>query len=209
MTARRGGGSGAGSGAGSGSGSRSSDLVVFLGPSLPAAEARAIAPCTVLPPARQGDVWRALSRRPRAIALVDGLFEQVPSVWHREILDALAAGVRVLGGASMGALRAAELAPFGMAGVGTIARWVAEGRVDDDAVALLHAGPEHGWAPFTVPLVNVLCAAERARAAGVLGVREARALEAAARGLFYQDRTWPALLAALGRRWGPAGPRKC
>ncbi len=149
-------------------------------------------------------MWRALALRPRAIALVDGLFEQVPSVWHRELLDALGAGVRVLGGASMGALRAAELAPFGMTGVGTIARWVAEGRVDDDAVALLHAGPEHGWAPFTVPLVNVLHAAARARAAGVLSAREARALEAAALRLFYQDRTWPALLSALGRRWTAA-----
>jgi hypothetical protein len=53
---------------------RPSDLVVFLGPSLPAAQARKVARCQVLPPARQGDVWRALALRPRAIALVDGVF---------------------------------------------------------------------------------------------------------------------------------------
>src|SRR5205823_8696241 len=71
-------------------------LVAFLGPSLPAAEARG----TVLPPARKGDVWRALVRyRPAAIALIDGVFESEPSVWHHEILDALDAGVRVFGGA--------------------------------------------------------------------------------------------------------------
>lgn len=146
-------------------------------------------------------MWRALRRRPAAIALVDGLFEHVPSVWHREILDALDAGVAVFGGASMGALRAVELEPFGMVGVGTIARWVRQGLADDDAVALVHAGPEHGWRPFTVPLVNVRCAAERARAAGALSAREAAALVRAGAGVFYQDRTWPRLLEALGRRW--------
>jgi hypothetical protein len=182
---------------------RRGDLVVFLGPSLPAAEARSLAPCAVLPPARQGDVRRALRRRPRAIALVDGLFEQVPSVWHREILEALGAGVAVYGGASMGALRAAELAPFGMIGVGTIARWYREGLDDDSAVALLHAGPEDGWRPLSVPLVNVRGAAERARAAGALRPREARALVEAAGRIFYQDRTWPRVLAGLGRRWSP------
>ena len=65
-------------------------LVAFLGPSLTAAAARAAAPGVhVLPPARQGDVWRALALRPRAIALIDGVFESEPSVWHRELLGAL------------------------------------------------------------------------------------------------------------------------
>src|SRR5439155_146610 len=64
-------------------------VIVFLGPSLAASEARAIAPCKVWPPARQGDIWRALDKRPRAIALIDGVFESQPSVWHHEILDAL------------------------------------------------------------------------------------------------------------------------
>ncbi|MBI5067175.1 MAG: TfuA domain-containing protein [Deltaproteobacteria bacterium] len=186
---------------------RPSDLVVFLGPSLPAAAARRLAPCTVLPPARQGDVWRALARRPRprAIALVDGLFEQVPSVWHRELLGALDAGVAVFGGGSMGAIRAAELAPYGMVGVGTIARWYREGLDDDAAVALLHAGAEHGFRPFTVPLVNAWHAADRARARGVVTRSESDSIRAAAGGLPYPDRTWPAILRAAGRSLGPAG----
>ncbi len=186
------------------------DLVVFLGPSLPAAAARALAPCTVLPPARQGDVWRALARRrrPRAIALVDGLFEQVPSVWHRELLDALDQGVAVFGGASMGAIRAAELGPFGMVGVGAIAACYRDGLEDDAAVALLHAGPEHGFRPFTVPLVNAWHAADQARAAGVITRREREALRAAAGSLPYPDRTWPAILRATGRALGPAARRR-
>lgn len=185
---------------------KAADLVVFLGPSLPAAEARALARCTVLAPARQGDVWRALARRPRprAIALVDGLFEQVPSVWHRELLEALDLGVALFGGASMGAIRAAELRPFGMVGVGTIARWYREGLEDDAAVALLHAGPEHGFRAFTVPLVNAWHAIERAAARGALSRREARVLRAAAEALPYPDRTWPAILRRAGRLLSPA-----
>jgi len=170
-------------------------LIAFLGPSLPAAEAG----CTVLPPAKQGDVWRALTRfRPDAIALIDGVFESSPSVWHHEILDALDAGVLVYGGASMGALRAAELHARGMRGAGRIFEWYRDGRITDDSeVALLHADAEHGFRPLTVPLVNVRWAAERAERAGVLRPAEARALVAASARIFYQERSWPLVLEAL------------
>ncbi len=175
------------------------ELVVFLGPSLPVAEAIQIAPATFLPPARQGDLWRALSRRPVAIALIDGVFESQPSVWHREILAAQEAGVTVFGGSSMGALRAAELWTRGMIGVGRIFRDYRDGVLEgDDEVALLHAGPEHGHRAFTVPLVNVRYAAEQAREAGVLTRRQERRVVDAACGLFYQHRTWPDLLDVAG-----------
>jgi hypothetical protein len=83
---------------------------VFIGPTLAAEEARAIWPDAVyMPPVRQGDVYRVVTRlRPDAIGIVDGYFAHVPSVWHKEILYALAEGVPVYGSASMGALRAAE-----------------------------------------------------------------------------------------------------
>jgi hypothetical protein len=181
---------------------RADELVVFLGPSLPAQEARRLARCTVLPPARQGDVWRALSLRPRAIALVDGVFEAQPSVWHHELLAALEAGVAVFGGASMGALRAVELAPHGMVGVGRIFGWYRDGVVEDDSeVALLHADSEHGWRPLTVPLVNVRHVAERAREARVLSRASAQALVEAAGGLFYQERTWARVLERVRPGW--------
>ncbi|MGZ3459400.1 MAG: TfuA-like protein [Archangium sp.] len=185
--------------------SRPDDLVVFLGPSLPEEEALALAPCRVLPPARPGDVWRALSLRPRAIALVDGVFEAQPSVWHHELLAALDAGVAVFGGGSMGALRAAELTGHGMVGVGLIFEAYHRGElVDDSEVALLHADAEHGFRPLTVPLVNVRHAARLARRARVLAPREAQALVEAAGALFYQDRTWPRVLAAVAEAWRPA-----
>ncbi|GHG97558.1 TfuA-like protein [Comamonas sp. JC664] len=181
---------------------RADNLVVFLGPSLPAAEAQRLTPCTVLPPARQGDVWRALALRPKAIVLVDGVFEAQPSVWHHELLAALEAGVAVFGGGSMGALRAAELAPHGVVGVGRIFEWYRDNTVVDDAeVALLHADAEHGFRPLTVPLVNVRHAAELATAAGVLKRAAAQALVDAARSVFYQERTWSSVLEAVAPHW--------
>jgi len=176
---------------------RPGDVAVFLGPSLPAAEARRLGPCRLLPPAQAGDVLALLPERPLAIALVDGLFDAVPSVWHPELLAALDAGVAVFGGASMGALRAAELWREGVVGVGSVFAAYRDGLLDDDAeVALLHAGPEHGYRPFTVPLVTARAALDAARARRVLTPRDAARLLDAARALHYQERTWPAVLAA-------------
>jgi hypothetical protein len=141
-----------------------------------------------------------LALRPRAIALIDGVFESTPSVWHREIIAALEAGVAVFGAASMGALRAAELRSYGMVGIGRIYDWAKRGLIDDAAVALLHAGKEHGHRPLSLPLVDVLAAAEKARRAKALTPGEARALTAAAAGIFYQERSWPRVLEAVG--WG-------
>ena len=170
-------------------------IVAFLGPSLPAAEAQG---ATVLPPARQGDVWRALRLNPRAIALIDGVFESQPSVWHHEILDALDAGVAVFGGASMGALRAAELHTRGMIGVGRIFRWYRDGEIEDDSeVALLHGAAEHGFRPLTVPQVNVRWAAQEAVRAGVLQKAAALALVERSARIFYQERSWPLVLQGL------------
>jgi hypothetical protein len=165
--------------------------VVFLGPSLPADEARSLARCTVLPPAKAGDVFAILPRRPLAIALVDGVFEGAPSVWHHELLAALDAGVAVYGGASMGALRAAELWPLGVVGVGTVFGWYRDGAVnDDDEVALYHAPPEHGSRPFSVPLVDVRWAIVLAARQDLLHPPAARAILTAAQALHFGDRTW-------------------
>ncbi|HZH02957.1 MAG TPA: TfuA-like protein, partial [Myxococcaceae bacterium] len=177
--------------------------MVFLGPSLPAVEARSLTSGLLLPPARQGDVWRALALRPRVLVLIDGVFELQPSVWHRELLSALDAGVAVFGASSMGALRAAELDARGMIGIGTIYRGYAERRwVDDADVALLHAGEDDGYRPLTVPLVSVRHVAELAHRHRILTGGEARRLVETAGAMFYQERRWPAVLREMQRVWG-------
>lgn len=171
---------------------RASDLVIFVGPSLAPAEVRRLAPkAWVLPPARQGDVFRILPRRPRVIALIDGVFEAQPSVWHRELLAAIDSGVAVFGASSMGALRAAELAEYGVVGLGGIFEDYRSGRrIDDSDVALLHAGAEHGWRGMTVPLVTVEAVLHAAQKAGVLPLKQMGSLGRAARKLHYTQRTW-------------------
>jgi hypothetical protein len=131
-------------------------VYVFLGPTLPLREARRHLKAEYLPPVAQGDVLRLLDRQPAIIAIIDGYFEMVPSVVHKEILLALESGVHVLGASSMGALRAAELDAFGMKGVGQIYRWYASGRLeDDDEVAVVHGPAEHGYREMSDAMVNV------------------------------------------------------
>ena len=90
---------------------------MFVGPTLAADEVRARCPTRIVrPPAggRRHPRARARARGSARIAIIDGYFERMAAVWHKEILLALERGIAVWGAASMGALRAAELAPFGM-----------------------------------------------------------------------------------------------
>jgi hypothetical protein len=152
---------------------------VFVGPTLARDEAARLLPdATLLPPARQGDVMRAIrDHRPSAVGLIDGAFLDVPAVWHREILWALNQGIPVLGAASMGALRAAELHSFGMTGVGRIFEAYRDGHLegwddafeDDDEVAVIHAPTEAGGFPLSDAMVDLRDTLARAEAAGIIG----------------------------------------
>ncbi len=147
------------------------EVVVFAGPCLPRepdAEWRALlARVDLRPPAQRGDVLQAMTARPSTIVILDGYYFSVPAVTHKELLYALTAGIRVIGAASMGALRAVELGPQGMIGVGRVFEWFRDGLLDgDDEVAILHAPEEYGYAAATVALVEVRAALERMTATG-------------------------------------------
>ena len=168
---------------------------VFLGPTLALCEARAELDAVFLPPASQGDVYRVARKRPRSIGIVDGFFECVPAVWHKEILWAMAAGIHVFGSASMGALRAAELEPFGMEGVGRIFEAYRDGVLeDDDEVAVAHAPAERGYHPTSVAMADIRSSLSAAEKNGVIGSVTRRRLEGIAKGLFYPDRSWERIL---------------
>ena len=182
-------------------------VVVFLGPTLSNDEARDVLDAEYRPPAAHGDVFRAALRRPRAIGLVDGVFERVPAVWHKEVLFALSEGVRVYGAASMGALRAAELDAFGMRGVGDVYRAYADGVLeDDDEVAVLHGPAELGYPAVTEAMVNIRATLAAAVDAGVIATESAGRLTATAKALFYKDRTWAAIRSRAHRAGLEAAP---
>jgi hypothetical protein len=172
-------------------------VVIFRGPTISAAEVAAVLPrARCLPPAGQGDLHRAVRDGARVVALVDGTFERGPAVWHKEILHALHSGVAVCGAASMGALRGAECARFGMRAVGQIAAWYADGTLtDDDEVAVSHLDAEHDWRCTSEALVNVRATVAAAVAAGVVPASSAGPMIALAKRVFYAERSWPRLLA--------------
>ena len=176
-------------------------VILFLGPTLPKGEATSVIDATVRGPAAHGDLLAAAREGPAAIGLVDGTFERVPAVWHKEILWAMSRGVAVYGAASMGALRAAELAPFGMIGVGAIFEAFRDGVLEaDDEVAVRHAPAEHGYRPASEALVDIRATLGAAGAAGVVGTEVATTLIGIAKELHYPDRIYPRLLSAARDR---------
>ncbi|MFD9590671.1 TfuA-like protein [Streptomyces sp. NPDC059980] len=165
---------------------------VFSGPTVPAARVREILPAAVThPPVRHGDLMRLDAGPGDTVLIVDGLWHQSAPVRHKEILALLARGVAVVGAASMGALRAAELAPYGMVGVGRIFEDYRSGVLDaDDEVAVLHTDDGR---PLSEALVNLRAALTRAAADGQLHTTEAEYLVGLARSLPYTARSWTAL----------------
>lgn len=170
-------------------------VTVFLGPTLSVKEARRVLPASYRPPVAQGDVLRAVEAGARAIAIIDGYFENVPAVWHKEILWAMSSGVHVFGAASMGALRAAELSEFGMVGVGAIFESYRSGAIDaDDEVAVAHGCFEAQYKVISEAMVNVRATLQAAVAAKVLSPDSGNAVQRIAQRVFYADRSYPLLL---------------
>ncbi len=171
------------------------NILVFSGPSLPLSEARQEIDAVFLPPVSEGDIYRATFERPDAIGIIDGYFENVPAVWHKEILYALQQGIHVFGSASMGALRAAELEPFGMEGVGAVFEAYRDGRLeDDDEVAVIHGPAEFGYLPLSEAMVNIRRTLSDAFDAGVISQASHEALETIAKNLPYRERAYATIL---------------
>ncbi|HVI91831.1 MAG TPA: TfuA-like protein [Dongiaceae bacterium] len=197
-------------------------VCVFLGPSLGRAAARDTLDALYLPPAGHGDIYRAtlLRPKPRVIGLVDGFFRHQPAVRHKEILWAMSEGIHVFGAASIGALRAVELADFGMTGIGRVFDDFQAGVLeDDDEVAVDHGPAELGYPPLNEAMVDIRATLDRAHEQGIIEAPCAAALTAIAKRQLYARRGYPALLdaaAAQGiapadlvglRAWLPAGRR--
>ena len=182
--------------------------LVFVGPTLAADEVvRRLPGAEVRPPVSVGDVLALLSRRGvKRLAIIDGYFERMAAVWHKELLLAIERGLEVWGAASMGALRAAELAPFGMRGTGAIYQAYVRGAlgkpgpirsglpplVADDEVAVAHLPAEAGYRAVSDALVNLRAGLA---AAPFLTQRTRDRLIELARGRFYRERSWTQLIA--------------
>lgn len=172
--------------------------IVYLGPSLPSVTAADVLAADYRPPVKRGDLP---IRYDGTIVIIDGEFHQSLSVSPKEILRLLDGGTRVVGAASMGALRAVELARYGMEGLGWVFDAYRSCQVEaDDEVAVSYSAED--LTCLTVPLVNVRGWLDDLTARGDIDAWTAGRLLGRAKQLFYADRTqarlwdaWSALIA--------------
>lgn len=170
-------------------------IAVFLGPSLERGNAYRILAANYYPPARLGDIYRLIGSGVRTIVLIDGIFHSAAAIWQREILEALDNHIMVVGAASMGALRAAELYPFGMIGHGVIFQWYCDAVITgDDEVALLHADESLMFQCLSEPLVNIRSTLLEAVNQHILSKQQCRELTEFAKKMYYGDRSYAALV---------------
>jgi hypothetical protein len=168
-------------------------IVVYLGPSLSPEKARAILDADYRPPIKRGDLKKALKDGASIVGIIDGAFYTRSPVGHKEILAALKKGAVVVGGSSMGALRASEMDTFGMVGVGRIYECYKTGQlVADDEVAVTY-NPVTGE-QMSEPLVNVRYQLKAAERDGVITKEERAALLSMTAGMHYPERVYPNIL---------------
>jgi hypothetical protein len=182
-------------------------IVVYLGPTMSWSSAREILPDAVyLPPAAQSDIISVIDElSPSGIVLIDGVFTQQLSVWHKEILYALERGVAVYGSSSMGALRVAETAAYGARGFGKVYQAFTSGELtDDDEVAVMHAGAEWEFRALSDAMVNIRRTLRRAVEHGVVTEDQHDVLVNLAKVRFYPERSYATLLSDAREQGFPA-----
>lgn len=169
------------------------DVIIYLGPSLPAAEAEKILSAEYRPPVRRIDLLEVIQRKPKVVGIIDGVFFEDAAVGHREVMEVIKRGIIVVGASSMGALRAAELEPFGMIGIGEVFRMYRDGAVESDDEVALMCDPTTNMA-FSEALVNIRVTVRHGVDTGFITSDEAETIIETGKALWYPDRSWPRIL---------------
>lgn len=133
---------------------RSLRPIVFAGTSISHEDAKKILDVTYSRPVYRCDIQKAVRKGYNVIGIIDGIFFDKTAVAHREIIKALKNGVIVVGGCSMGALRASELDTYGMIGVGQIYEWYRDGVIEADDEVAVATNPDT-FEPVSNPMVNI------------------------------------------------------
>lgn len=169
-------------------------IVIYTGTSISWHDSKKLLKADYRPPVKRNDINILLDKEnPDIIGIIDGIFFDRAAVAHREIIRALKAGIIVVGGSSMGALRASELDSYGMIGIGQIYEWYRDGVIESDDEVAVTFHPET-LAPVAVPLVNIRTTLDRAVKEGMVDSQEGSKLLEEARSLYYPDRTYQAMV---------------
>ena len=180
---------------------------VFAGPSIARNKILNIIPLARLHrPIEHGAMFAINPAPGDVVAIIDGVFYLDAAVRHKEILWGAAAGAHVVGGGSMGALRAAELHGHGMTGVGRVFDLYRSGEIDgDDEVAVSHTTEEDGYRSLSIALVALREAVLEAIDADGLPEEAGRVLVAKIRAAHFPERTL-CLVRETAKRLGVAEP---
>ncbi|AKB58723.1 TfuA-related McrA-glycine thioamidation protein [Methanosarcina barkeri] len=163
--------------------------VIFTGNSISHEDARKILGANYQPPVRRFQLEKFVQEGYKIIGIIDGIFFDRAAVGHREILSALDSGVKVVGGASMGALRASELDTHGMIGVGKVYEWYRDGVIESDDEVAVSTNPDT-FEPISVPLVNIRETLKAALTSGLVSEEEHDSLLKLAIDTYYPDRSY-------------------
>ena len=169
------------------------NIIVFIGPSLLPVEAKKILKADYRPPVARGDIYNALKGDPDIIAIIDGVFHKKPAVSHKEILEALKSNVVVVGGASMGALRASELDDFGMIGIGQVYKDYRMGIIESDDDVAVVIDPET-LEQLSEALINMKYTFMTAKDQNIIDEEDYNILIKTAKSIYYPKRTYNRVL---------------
>jgi len=150
---------------------------------------------TAYPPARRGSMIGAVSAGYHRIGIVDGSIDETDQLTATEIVEALRARpIELFGGASMGAIHAAELGAAGMHGLGHVFRLFRRRAVQDrDEVYVLHAPREFRYRCLTIPLINIRFTLRRLRRNGWLDSTQEGAIARFMKEVPWFERDWESL----------------
>lgn len=164
-------------------------IIIFTGPSINPDEARKILKADYKPPAGRGDVLIALKDNPHVIGIIDGVFHQRPAVSHKEILNAMERSVKVVGGGSMGALRASELDDMGMIGIGKVYNAYKNGLIESDDDVAVVFNPQT-LEQLSEALISMDYNFKMAYSKGIISSEEFNDLYNTAKSIYYPKRTY-------------------
>lgn len=164
---------------------------IFTGLSVSFDDAKKILDANYLPPVKRGDIDNLIENHENidVIAIIDGVFHQSPAVSHKEILRALKMGITVVGGSSMGALRACELYPYGMIGVGHIFEDYKNGIIESDDDVAVALNPDT-LEQLSESLINIRYNLQEASDKNIISDKELNELLKITKNIYYPKRSF-------------------
>lgn len=166
-----------------------SKVLVFAGSSITHEDASMVLDATYWPPISRGDLDRAIEQGYNIIGIIDGIFFSRAAVAHKEVIRAIKTGSTIVGGCSMGALRASELDVHGMIGVGMVYEWYRDGIIEDDDEVAVATNPDT-FKPVSSPMVNIRETLKAAHKSSIISEDECVNITRLAKKTHYSERSY-------------------